>query len=162
MHQQTRMKELQAQGPGPSAIATALGLDRKTVRKYLAREDVSPTPPGPVGPARPSQLDPYTATIPGWLAEDRHRSYKQRHTAQRIGERLRAEYPTFQGAYSMVPRYVKGLRTTAPTRGTLERVWHPGECPGDFGTADVVMDGRTPSSKYLTVSFPYSNAGYVQ
>ena len=104
MHQQTRVKELQAQGLGPSAIATALGLDRKTVRKYLAREDFSPTPPGPVGPARPSQLDPYTATIQGWLAEDRHRSYKQRHTAQRIWERLRAEYPTFQGSYSMVQR----------------------------------------------------------
>jgi len=56
---------------------------------------------------------------------------------------------------------VKGLRVPAPTRGTWTRVWHPGECQVDFGTAEVVWDGAALPCKYLTVSFPYSHAGYL-
>jgi len=161
MAQQTVIKALQHQGFGPSAIAERLGLDRKTVRKYLAQDDFSPQPPPRRAP-RPSKLDPYHAVIQQWLAEDARTFYKQRHTAQRIGERLQAEYPDFAGSYSLVPRYVKSLRTPAPTTGTLARVWHPGECPGDFGTAEAVLDGVPQTCKYLTVRVPYSNAGYLQ
>lgn len=158
--QQTLIKELQAQGLGPSAIADRLGLDRKTVRQDLAREDFSPAPP--VRVPRPSQMDPYVPIIQRWLDDDRRTFYKQRHTAQRIWERLHAEYPAFQGSYSMVQRYMKGLRVTAPTRGTLARVWPPGECPVALGTAEVIWDGAALPCQDLTVSFPYSNAGYLQ
>jgi transposase len=138
MAQQTAIKALQHQGLGPSAIAARLGLDRKTVRKYLAQDDFSPQPP-PVRVPRSSKLDPYHAVIQQWLAEDARTFYKQRHTAQRILERLRAEYPDFAGSSSLVQRTVKSLRTPAPTTGTLELVWHPGECQVDFGTASAVL-----------------------
>ena len=159
MDQQRRVKELHAEGVGPSAIAAQLGMDRKTVRKYLAQDDFSPPPP--VMHPGPSTRDPYGPVIQQWRADDPRTCHQQHHTAQRIGERLRAEYPDFVGSYSLVPRYVKGLRTTGPTTGTLERVWHPGECPGDFGTAEAVGDGVPQPCQYLTVSFPYSNAGYL-
>jgi len=100
--QQTLIKERQTPGLGPSAIADRRGLDRKTVRQYLAREDLSPAPP--VRVPRPSQLDPYVPVIQRWLDDDRHTFYQQRLTAQRIWERLHAEYPAFQGSYSMVQR----------------------------------------------------------
>jgi transposase len=161
MSQVVRIKELQAEGLGPSAIARRLGLDRKTVAKYLAQDDFSPPPPV-VRPDKPSLLDPYKSVIQQWLDGDRPVFHKQRHTAQRIYERLQAEYPAFQGSYSTVQRYVKSLRTSAPSTGTLELVWHPGECQVDFGTAEAVVDGVTQTCKYLTVSFPYSNAGYLQ
>ena len=158
MEQQRRVKELQAAGVGPSAIASQLGVDRKTVRKYLAQDDFSPLPP--VMHTGPSTRDPYGPVIQQWLAEDQRTFHKQHHTAQRIWEQLRAE-SEFVGSSSLVPRYVKGLRTPGPTTGTLELVWHPGECPGDFGTAEAVVDGVPQPCKYLTVSFPYSNAGYL-
>lgn len=160
MEQQRRVRELQAAGLGPGAIATQLGVDRKTVRKYLAQDDFSPPPP--VTQTGASKLDPYGPVIQQWLADDARTFHKQHHTAQRIWERLRAEYPEFVGSYSLVPRYVKGLRTPGPTTGTLELVWHPGECQVDFGTAEAVVDGVPLTCKYLTVSFPYSNAGYLQ
>jgi hypothetical protein len=129
--------------------------------RSLAQDDFSPQPPPRRAP-RPSKLDPYHAVIQQWLAEDARTFYKQRHTAQRILERLQAEYPDFAGSYSLVQRTVKSLRTPAPTTGTLELVWHPGECPGDFGTAEAVLDGVPQTCQDLTVSFPYSHAGYLQ
>jgi len=161
MAQQTTIKTLHQQGFGPSAIAARLGVDRKTVRKYLAQDDFSPPPP-PLRTPGPSKLDPYHGVIQQWLAEDTRTFHKQHHTAQRILERLQAECPDFEGSYSLVQRYVKSLRTPAPTTGTLELVWHPGECQVDFGTAEAVLDGVPQTCKYLTVSFPYSNAGYLQ
>ena len=161
MAQQTEIKALQHQGFGASAIAARLGVDRKTVRKYLAQDDFSPPPP-PTQVPGPSKLDPYIPVIQQWLAEDTRTFHKQHHTAQRILERLRAECPDFEGSYSLVQRYVKSLRTPAPATGTLELVWHPGECQVDFGTADAVIDGVPQTCKYLTVSFPFSNAGYLQ
>ena len=160
MEQQRRVKELQAAGVGPSAIASQLGVDRKTVRKYLAQDDFSPPPP--VMHTGPSTRDPYGPVIPQGRADDPRTFHQQHHTAQRIGERWRAEYPEFVGADSLVPRYGKGLRTPGPTTGTLELVWHPGEGPGDFGPAEAVVEGVAQPCQDLTVSFPYSNAGYLQ
>ena len=161
MTQQTEIKALQHQGFGPSTIAARLGVDRKTVRKYLAQEDFTPAPP-PSRTAGPSKLDPYGPVIQQWLADDARTFHKQHHTAQRIWERLQAAYPDFTGSYSLVQRYVKSLRAPAPPTGTLELVWHPGECQVDFGTAEAVMDGTPQTCQDLTVSFPFSHAGYLQ
>lgn len=154
-----RIKVLQAQGFTVSAIATELDVDRKTVRKYLQQTDFSPHPRSPR--TRHSQLDPYKATIDGGLAEDTQQWYKQRHTAQRIHERLPAEFPDYALSYTTIQRYVKARRRTAPTTGTLELTWHPGEAPGDFGPADVREHGGPVRMHFLCVTFPYSNAGYL-
>ncbi len=95
-------------------------------------------------------------------AEDPRTFHQQHHTAQRILERLRAEYPDLAGADSLVPRYVQSLRAPAPATGPRERVWHPGECPGDVGPADAVRDGVPQPGQDLTVRVPFSHAGYLQ
>lgn len=61
MEQIHRIKELQIQQKGPYQIAKELGIDPKTVRKYMEQEDFSPAPPTPE--VRPSKLDPYKATM---------------------------------------------------------------------------------------------------
>ncbi len=156
-----RIRVLAATGCGCSEIARKTGADRKTVRKYLAEEDFSP--PVPTHLVKPSKLDPFKAVIASWLEEDARTWYKQRHTAQRVHDRFEAEFPSSYGAsYSVVQRYLKDLRGRAPTTGTLELVWHPGECQVDFGEADVDLAGRRARVRYLTVSFPFSNAGYLQ
>jgi transposase len=154
------IKVMQAQGYSVSAIAEHLHIDRKTVRKYMQQMDFSL--PVPLVTPRPSKLDPYKAVIDGWLAEDTHQWYKQRHTAQRIFDRLTEEFPDWTGSYRTVRRYVQGRRRTAPVTGTLDLVWHPAEAQVDFGQADVVEQGERVRMHFLCLTFPYSNAGYVQ
>ncbi len=155
-----QIKVLQAQGYGVSAIAEALDCDRKTVRKYLQQTDFSPTMPAKR--TRASKLDPYKATIDAWLEEDTHQWYKQRHTAQRIFDRLGEEFPERAVSYRTVSRYVQARRRAAPTTGTLQLEWHPGEAQVDFGQADIIEQGTIVRMHALCLTFPYSNAGYLQ
>lgn len=154
------IKVRQAAGESVSAIAKALNIDRKTVRKYQAQTDFSP----PVSAPRPraSILAPYQATIDTWLAEDQREWYKQRHTAFRVYDRLRKEFPACTVSYRTVRRYVQARRRPTPTTGTLSLVWHPGEAQVDFGQADVREDGARVRMHFLCLTFPYSNAGYLQ
>jgi len=64
-------------------MAARLGVNRKTVRKYLAPDDVSPEPPSR-RPRGPSTREPYHGVIQQWLAEDARTFYQQRRTAQSI------------------------------------------------------------------------------
>lgn len=154
------IKVLQAQGYSVSAIAEHLHLDRKTVRKYMQQTDFSM--PVPVVIPRPSKLDAYKAVIDGWLEEDTHQWYKQHHTAQRVYDRLTEEFPEWSGSYRTVRRYLQSRRRKAPVTGTLDLVWHPAEAQVDFGQADVIEQGERVRMHFLCVTFPYSNAGYVQ
>src|ERR671916_756204 len=87
--------------------ARRFGMHRNTVRKMLAFA----VPPGyrrRGPPARP-RLGPFTAVIDRILEEDRSAPAKQRHTAKRIHDRLRAEHG-FAGGYSTVKDYVRQRR----------------------------------------------------
>jgi DNA-binding CsgD family transcriptional regulator len=73
-----------AKGKTISEIAREHAKDRKTVRKYILREDFNVT--GLVARKKAGQhpkLEPYEATIDGWLESDRRMRRKQRHTARR-------------------------------------------------------------------------------
>ena len=83
-----------------SARAAALhfGISRDRVRKMLSFS----VPPGYRRQAainRP-KLDGFTEIIDAWLAEDRGRNRKRRHTAKRVLERLRDEHG-FTGGYTI-------------------------------------------------------------
>ena len=160
MEQVERIKELQALGLSTSDIAKKLSIDWKTADKYMKSEDFSPKTP--VVQQRSSKLDPWKETIDKWLEEDRKNRYKQRHTAQRIYDRLCREYPEFTGSYSIVQRYVKTARGRKHTDGFHELVWAAGEVQADFGEADFQTPDGKRALKYLCCSFPYSNAGFTQ
>lgn len=140
-------------------IAEKVGVDRKTVRKYLEKDDFSPRPPVKV--SHSSILDPYKPRIQEWLHEDRGCWHKQQHTAKRILARLQNE-EGFKGSYSTVQRYVKAIRHQERGDRYTELIWEPGTAQVDFGEADFMVRGERKRLKYLTVSFPYSNDGYVQ
>ncbi|WP_235886407.1 IS21 family transposase [Paenibacillus cymbidii] len=162
MSQIETIKEMQSKGLGPSAIAQRLQIDRKTARKIMASDSFEQRKPK-VAATLPSKLDRYKPMIQSWLEEDRKNRYKQRHTAQRIHNRLVAEVPGYDASYPLVQRYVRSLREARHQEGTLELEWPPGEAQVDFGEADIYdADGEKKSSKFLCVSFPYSNAGYTQ
>jgi transposase len=162
MGQIETIKDLQGKGLGPVAIAERLQLDRKTVSKYMAVEVFEKKkPPASVG--LPSKLDPFKPIIREWLEEDRKNRYKQRHTAKRIHDRLTQERPGYDASYALVQRYVKSQKEYRHQEGTLELEWPPGEAQVDFGEADFYDgNGEKAKYKYLCVTFPYSNAGYMQ
>lgn len=102
-----------------------------TVRKYLAKEDLSAVPS--VRKPRASVIDPYLPVIEQWLAEDRANWRKQRHTATRIWERLRDEHGA-EVSLSTVTRAVARLRrefAAERDEAFMDLVWHPGEAQAD-------------------------------
>lgn len=151
MSQIETIKNMQSKGLGPSAIAERLQIDRKTVRKVMASETFEQRKPK-AAVAQPSKLDPYKPLIQSWLEEDRKNRYKQRHTAQRIHNRLVAECPEYDASYPLVQRYVRSLREARHQEGTLEMEWPPGEAQVDFGEAGMRTARRKSASSYVSPS----------
>lgn len=161
MSQINKIRDAYETGKKVAHIAREMEIDEKTVRKYLKREDFSPSQP--IAEERESRLDPYKLKIREWVDGDANVWYKQRHTAQRIYDRLKAECPGFDLSYPTVQRYVKAYKIkTRQVQTFQELVWHPGEAQVDFGEADFYEHGVLTRKKYLTVSFPYSNRGICQ
>lgn len=77
MRQIEKIKELYELGESKSYIATTLGLDRKTVSKYIQRYDFNETFEDYIKRHKPrgSKLDPYKAEIDELLMN----GYKESH-----------------------------------------------------------------------------------
>jgi transposase len=162
MNQIDQIKELQRQGYGAKEIAARLSIDRKTTAKYMQREDFNAVVV--TSRATSSRLDPWKPQIDQWLEEDRRTRFKQRHTAKRIHDRLLEEHlEAYDCSYPLVQRYLKKRKTESKEpSGYLELVWAPAEAQADFGEAQIIEAGVQRTVKYLTVSFPFSNGGYLQ
>ena len=83
------------------------GINRRTVKKMLSYS----VPPGyhRTKPVRRPKLDGFTGIVDAILEADRDVPRKQRHTAQRIFERLRDEHG-LTGGYTIVKDYVRARR----------------------------------------------------
>jgi transposase len=138
--------------------ARRFGLHRNTVRKMLAFS----VPPGyrrRGPPARP-RLGPFTAVIDRILEEDRSAPAKQRHTAKRIHDRLRAEHG-FAGSYTTVKDYVRQRR--AAVREVFVPLVHPpGHAQADFGEAVAVIGGMERKIHFFCLDLPHSDACFVK
>jgi transposase len=149
-----------------SQIARALHVDWKTVQKYVDMKDFNEPPPKPASERRfCPKLDPFKPTIDQWLVEDKQAPRKQRHTAKRVYNRLKKEVPEFNCSYRTVAAYYAVKRKeifSGAKEGFLPLEHRPGEAQVDFGTADFYENGRRRTGKYLEVSFPHSNKGYMQ
>lgn len=155
------------QGKNISEIAAITGLNWKTVEKYVDMTDFNPPAPKPPGkkPAHP-KLDPFKPLIDQWLLEDKKAPRKQRHTAQRVYNRLKKEAEGFDCSYRLVADYVKAkkeeLNLNRKDAGKGPLVHFPGEAQCDFGTATFFENGTEREGKYLVLSFPHSNQGFHQ
>jgi len=149
-----------------SQIADVLNLDWKTVQKYVDMVDFNEPAPKPASAQRLCpKLDPYKPTIDKWIEEDKQAPHKQRHTAKRVFDRLRKEISGFSCSYRTVSTYyaVKHKEIFNGAKGGFLPLEHrPSEAQVDFGTADFYENGTRLTGKYLEVSFPYSNKGYLQ
>ena len=111
-------------------------------------------------PPRRPKLDPYRGVIDRILEEDRSLPKKQRHTAKRIYDRLRAEHG-FDGRYTIVKDYVRERRRR--TREMYVPLTHPpGDAQCDFGQAKAVIGGVEQTVHYLVMYLPHSDACFVK
>ena len=155
------------QGKTLTDIASIMHLDWRTVRKYVDMEDFNSSPPVPEKEVtHESKLDPFKPLINEWLEADKKVPRKQRHTAKRIHKRLQKEADGYNCSYRLTADYVaakkKELQLGQKT-GYLPLIHSPGEAQADFGTADFYENGKCcREAKYLVLSFPFSNGGYLQ
>src|ERR671916_313900 len=146
------------EGTSQRQAARVFGIDPKTVAKML-RFSVPPGYRRSKPPARP-KLDGFTGVIDRILEEDRGRPRKQRHTARRIFQRLRAEHD-FAGGETIVKDYVRERRL----RGRemfVPLVHPPGHGQADFGEAVAVIGGVEQRIHFLAVDLPHSDACFVK
>ncbi|MFY9278196.1 MAG: IS21 family transposase [Caldicoprobacterales bacterium] len=153
------------EGKNISQISRETGHDRKTVRGYLNKEDWNKELPKVKKEAGYPKLEPFKADIDSWLMADKRARRKQRHTAKRIYDRLVEKYKDdFSCSYRTVAGYVaakkKEIYGNKQAYLPLEHI--PGEAQVDFGDADFYENGKLHSGKYINLSFPHSNKGYMQ
>ena len=138
--------------------ARQFGIDRGTVRKMLGHS----VPPGyRRGEERHRpKLAAHIGFIDQILADDLDAPKKQRHTIQRIYDRLREERG-FDGGYTTVRDYVHPRRLTM--REAFVPLAHPaGHAQADFGEAWAVVGGTQRKVHFLVVSLPHSDAIFVK
>ncbi len=145
------------EGASERAAARRFGLARKSVRKML-RFAVPPGYTRSQPPHRP-KLGPFVELIEQILAEDGKQPRKQRHTAQRLFDRLKAEYG-YSGGYTVVADYVRAYRQQQ--QEMFVPLQHPpGEAQVDFGEADVILAGVRQRAHYFALDLPRSDDTFV-
>ena len=163
MSVQENIRTLDSHGIAGREIARRLGVSRDSVTKYTVQQDYSPKPPTPVLRPAGSVLTGFEDTIERWLGEDQKRPRKQRHTAQRVFDRLVAEQD-YLGSYSPVQRFVKKWKAQHrhAGEGFTELVWPAGTAQVDFGQAEAIIAGTRRVLHIFVVTFPFSNMRFVQ
>jgi transposase len=146
------------EGRSQRSVAREFGLARVTVHKMLGYS----IPPGyrRKEPAKRPKLGPWVGVIETILEEDKTKPVKQRHTAKRIFDRLRAEH-AFPGGYTIVKDYVRAA--TLRRREMFVPLTHaPGTAQADFGEALVIVGGEERKAHYLAIDLPHSDDCFVR
>src|SRR5690349_5712932 len=148
----------QVEGMSQRQAARVFGIDPKTVAKML-RFSVPPGYRRSKPPVRP-KLDGFTGIIDRILEEDRARPRKQRHTARRIFQRLKAEHG-FTGGETIVKAYVRERRLQGQEM-FVPLVHPPGHGQADFGEAVAVIGGEEVTIHFFCLDLPHSDACFVK
>ncbi len=168
MTQIKRIKKIYySKGKNINEIAKITGHNYRTIVKYLEKDDFNRDAEMKKEEkrGRPRKIDPVIPIINEWLIGDKTAPVKQRHTAKRIYERLKNEYPDLLDVkYRTISSYVKKRKAEIyKDDGGYIPLDHPGgEAQVDFGQAMFYEKGKIIKGHYLNMSFPCSNAGYTQ
>lgn len=140
------------------AIARKLSISRNTVKRYCQGENVPWETKG--RQYRRRVTGPVEEVVREWLAQDRTAPPKQRHTAERIYQRLVEEYG-FAGASSTIRKLVRELRLE-DTKAFIPLEFDPGEAAQvDWGEAVAYIDGQRTRVQIFCYRLCYSSAFYV-
>lgn len=144
------IRRLAESGLGAPRIAEALGLNPKTVRKWIRREAYHPRK----APVRASKLDPHKAVILRMVEQ-------HPYTAQQILREIRKR--GYTGGRSILQAYVARVRP-AKKKAYATLAFAPGECAQvDWGHAGSVRVGNTRRRlSFFVMSLGYSRMMYVE
>jgi hypothetical protein len=157
------IKNMWRNGSSIAEIKEVTELDRKTISKYIQKEDFSQEPEDYAKEQRQSKLDQYKPIIDELLEKQVDYYHKQRFTAKKMHDHLVKMHGAveLEHSYILVRKYMKSWKNQRKRNngpGTLKLVWHAGEAQVDFGQADFLdTDGSYVRKHYLVISFPYSN-----
>jgi transposase len=142
-------------------IVRELGIARNTVRKILSEEPTSHTKYRLSKPKPKPVLDSVLPIIEVWLESDIHAPKKQRHTARRIFQRLRAEYG-FTGSERRIREIVSALKQKQP-EVFLPLSFQLGEMAQvDWAEVTVHIGGQHRKVQLFCLVLNYSGALYCQ
>jgi transposase len=146
------------QGKSVSEVSREYGLNWRTVKK-MSQE---PVPPGYriESARRRPKLGPYLERIEQILLEDESAPSKQRHTAQRVFERLRDEFG-YKGGSSQVRAYVSELRAKAK-EAFVPLVHFPGHAQADFKESMVEIAGVRVKAHAFVQVLPHSGVWFCR
>lgn len=133
------------------------GLHWQTLAKILRQTEPEPfrlRVPRP----RP-KLDPFLPIIHHILEADRSAPKKQRHTAERIFQRLRDEHGYAGGRTVVCGAVAAWKRSQAEVFVPLAHP--PGEAQVDYGEARVVVAGEPVTAALFVLTLPHSDAFFV-
>jgi len=150
-------RAVQVDGMSIREAARRFGLSRKTIRKMLQFS----LPPGYARkkPVQRPMLGPWLGIIDQILADDQSQPKKQRHTAKRIFDRLKAEH-AFGGGYTIVKDYIRQARLRH--KEVFVPLAHPpGDGQADFGEALVVIAGVEQKAHFQCFDLPQSDDCFV-
>jgi transposase len=143
-------------------IARETGHSKNTIKKVLRGEYSGYKPrakqPYPI-------LGPYLKIIDSWLEDDKHQPKKQRHTAVRVYNRLKAEHD-FQGAETTVRRYVREAKLRLGV--SCPSVFIPSdpqigvEAEVDWGRCHAIIGGEQTLLKLFCMRSKYSGKHFVR
>lgn len=139
------------------AISRKTGLHRKTVQKLII-QGVAPGYRQEASRPRP-RLGPFLPRIDLILAQDKQAPPKQRHTAQRIFDRLRQEWG-YTGGYTQVKEYIRQTRQRQQ-EAYVPLAWPPGQAQVDWGEAWVIQEGLPLKAQLFVMTLPFSDARFV-
>jgi len=145
------------EGISEREAARRFGLSRVTVHKMLKFA----VPPGyrRQQPVRRPKLDPFIGVIDQITEGDKQRPKKQRHTAQRIFERLRDEHG-YDGGITIVKDYLHAQRI-GQQEMFVPLSHPPGDAQVDFGEADILLAGALVRAHYFVLDLPHSDDAFV-
>src|ERR1700691_156647 len=143
-------RAVQVDGMSVRQAAREFGLSRKTIRKMLQFS----LPPGyeRKKPILRPKLGPWLGVVDQILVDDKTQHKKQRHTAKRIFDRLKAEH-AFGGGYTIVKDYVRQARLRHK-----EVFVPPAHIPGE---ALVVIAGVERKAHFQCFDLPHSDDCFV-
>ena len=164
MAEKMYIKQLYEDGVSKSEIQRRTKLNYRTVCKYADMEDWNDDKLPNMEPDHYPVLGEYIPLINEWLEGDVTAPRKQRHTAKRIYDRLRAE-ASYTGGYSSVKRYVRKKRFVLRQglAGCLPLAHPMAYAQVDFGEfLRCDAEGNEHKAYELVMSFPYSDKAYAQ
>jgi transposase len=111
-------------------------------------------------PREKRKLEKFLPILHEMLQQDRAAPKKQRHTAKRLFERLRAEHP-FDGGLTIVKDAVRAWKQ-GQAEVFVPLLHRPGEAQVDFGEAQVKLCGQQVKVALFVMTCPYSDAIFCQ